>query len=104
MTWNDIPLYSGAEQVQKGSWAIPPEQGEWAKVEWRYYETGDSVDDVAAFYKSQMPGQGWQEVVWMEAEGVVWGYYSKNDEADGAMFWCGSEEGETFFALMRATQ
>lgn len=103
-TWGDIPLYPGAKQAQKGSWEIPPEQGEWAEVEWRYYETDDSADDVAAFYQSQMPNQGWEEILWMEAEGIAWGYYSKNDEKDGAMFWCGSEEGRTFFALMRASQ
>jgi hypothetical protein len=106
LTWDDIPLYSGASQVQKGSWAIPAEQGEWSKVEWRYYETGDSTDDVASFYKSSMPGKGWDEMMWMEAEGIAWAYYTKNNEKDGAMFWCSldEEENKTLFALMRATQ
>ena len=49
LTWGDIPTYPGASQVQKGSWGIPAEQGEWSKVEWRYYETGDSADDVAGW-------------------------------------------------------
>ena len=39
-----------------------------------------------------------------EAEGVAWAYYSKNGEEDGAMFWVASDEGETFFALMRSTK
>jgi len=104
LTWNDMPVYSGAKQVQKGSWSIPPEQGEWSKMEWRYYETGDSSSKAASFYKSQMPGEGWQEMAWMEVEEVSWGYYSKNDEQDGAMVWVGSDEGKTSIALMRATQ
>jgi len=104
LTWGDIPTYPGASQVQKGSWGIPPEQGEWSKMEWRYYETGDSADDVAAYYKSRMLTNGWSETMWMEAEGIAWAYYTKNGEKDGAMFWTASEEGETFFALMRATQ
>jgi hypothetical protein len=37
-------------------------------VEWRYYETGDSVSTVAAFYRTEMPKKGWQEVGWMETE------------------------------------
>ena len=104
VTWEDIPLYPGAEQAQKGSWAIPPEQGEWSNVEWRYYETGASTDEVASFYKSQMPGNGWEEMMWMEAQGVAWAYYTKNGEENGAMFWVSSDEGKTFFALMRASQ
>ena len=104
LSWGDIPTYPGASQVQKGSWAIPAEQGEWSKMEWRYYETRDSADDVAAYYKSRMPGNGWSETMWMEAEGIAWAYYTKNGENDGAMFWTASDEGETFFALMRATQ
>jgi len=104
LTWTDMPIYSGAKQAQKGSWSIPVEEGEWSHVEWRYYETGDSADKVASFYKSQMPGKGWHEDMWMEAEGIAWAFYTKNNEADGAMFWVSSEEGETFFALMRATE
>jgi hypothetical protein len=26
-TWDDIPVYSRAKQVQKGSWSIPPDEG-----------------------------------------------------------------------------
>jgi len=104
LTWNDMPVYSGTGQVQKGSWSIPPAEGEWLKVEWRYYETSDSINAVATFYKSQMPGNGWQETMWMEIQEMSWGIYNKNDEQDAAMVWIGSEEGKTFFALMRASE
>jgi len=104
LSWGDMPVYSDADQVQKGSWGIPPAQGEWSKVEWRYYETGDSADKVASFYRDEMPDEGWDEMMWMEAEGVAWAFFTKNGEKDGAMFWVASDEGETVFALMRATQ
>lgn len=104
LTWNDMPVYPGVNQVQKGAWSIPPEEGEWSRVEWRYYETGDSVSTVVAFYKSQMPGNGWEETFWMEMDEMRWGYYSKNNEQDAAMVWVGSDEGKTFVALMRATE
>ena len=103
-TWNDIPVYPGAKPVQKGTWAIPPAEGEWSRVEWHYYETSGSVGEVAIFYKSKMPANGWQEAMWMETQEMNWGLYNKNNEQDSAMAWIGSEEGETFFALMRASQ
>ena len=104
LTWDDIPVYAGADQVQKGSWAIPPAEGDWARVEWRYYETSGNVSAVTGFYKSQMPAKGWQEAAWVEVQDMGWGLYNKNDEKDAAMVWVGSEEGKTFFALMRASQ
>jgi hypothetical protein len=106
LTWNDMPVYSGASQIQKGSWAIPAEQGEWSKVEWRYFETSDGTNNVASFYRAEMLDKGWTEMMWMEAEGIAWAYYTKNGEKDGAMFWCSFDEDEdiTIFAVMRATQ
>jgi hypothetical protein len=104
--WGDMPAYSGANQIQKGNWAIPADQGQFSKVEWHYYETKDSTEDVAAFYRSKMPGNGWTEAMWMEAGGVAWGYFTKNDEKDGAMFWCSfdNEKNKTVFAVMRGSQ
>jgi len=104
LTWADIPVYPGANQIQEMTWTIPSEEGEWTKMEWRYYETGASVSAVATFYKSQMPGKGWQETFWMEVEEMQWGWYSKNNEQDGAIVSINSEEGKTFIALMRATE
>ena len=104
ISWNDVPSYSGANQIQKGNWSIPPAQGEWVKLEWRYYETGDDVSKVADFYRSAMSDNGWEETAWTEIQNFYWGYFTKNDEQDGAMFWAGTEEGSTKFALMRATK
>ena len=104
LTWADMPVYPGANQVTQATWSIPQEEGDFSKIEWRYYETGDSVSTVTDFYKSEMPGKGWEETFWMETDEMRWGYYAKNNEQDGAMVWVGFDEGKTFIALMRATE
>jgi hypothetical protein len=104
LTWNDMPIYGGADQIQKGSWSIPAEEGDYSKVEWRYYETGDDVGDIVDFYKDKMPDNGWSEMMWMDVEDVAYGMYTKNNEEDAAMIWMMAEEGDTVIALMRATE
>ena len=107
LKWGDIPVYATAEQTQKGGWAIPPAEGDWSSVEWRYYRMPDelnSVEEVGRFYKNEMPKNGWQETMWLEVEDMTMSYHSKNGRSDGAVVWIGSEEGHTVFALMRASQ
>jgi len=104
LTWNGMPIYSGAGQVQKGSWSIPPAEGDYSKFEWRYYDTNDSLEKVAAFYKSQMPAKGWEERGWMEVPQMNWGMFEKNSENDAAMVWINSQEGKTVIAMWRATK
>jgi hypothetical protein len=99
-----MPIYSGVGQIQKGSWSIPPAEGDYSKFEWRYYETNDSLDKVATFYRSQMPAKGWEEKGWMEVQQMNWGMYNKNNEKDAAMVWVNSQEGKTVIALWRATK
>ena len=104
-TWNDIPVYGGAKQLQEMNWSIPPAEGDYTEVEWRYYETNDSPASVLAYYKSNMPGNGWGEHEgWMEMPELTMGIYSKNNEKDSAIIWIAAEEGKTVFALMRASQ
>ncbi len=90
--------------MQRATWSIPPAEGEWAKMEWRYYETSGSVSAVADFYRAQLPAKGWEEKAWMEAGQVQWGYFEKNNEKDGAMVWISTQEGKTALAVMRATK
>jgi len=104
ISWNDMPIYSGAKQIVKGAWMIPPAEGDWSKVEWRYYESGDTADDITDFYRSKMPDIGWQETMWMDAGEMSWAFYQKNDEQDGAMIWITADNGDSVIALMRATQ
>lgn len=104
LTWNDMPVYPGANRIQEMTWTIPSEEGEWTQLEWRYYETGASLSTIVSFYKSQMPGKGWQQPFWMESPEGSWSYYVKNNEQDVAWVWIGSEEGKTVIVLMRATE
>jgi len=101
--WGDIPLYPGANQLQKASFVAPPTAGdsEYAKVEWRYFETGDEIEKVAEFYKKQMPDRGWEEKGWIEVLQMNTGTYTKNDENDVAMVWLSSQEGKTIIAIWR---
>ena len=100
-TWNDMPVYPGAKQIQKGSWSIPPQEGEWSKTEWRYYESNASVGTIVDYYKSEMTENGWENLMWMEMEEVSWAMYHKNNEQDGAMIWVAADNGDTVFSLMR---
>jgi len=104
LTWNDMPIYSGAGQIQKGSWSIPPAEGDYGRFEWRYYESSDSLEKVAAFYKSQMTAKGWAEQGWMEIQEMNWGMFNKNNENDAAMVWVSTQEGKTTIALWRASK
>lgn len=103
-TWNDVPAYPGAAQVAKGSWTEPPEEGEMSKVEWRHYQTGDGQDNVVSFYKSAMPGKGWQEMASMEMGELSWLMYTKNNEADLAWVYVGEGDGGTLIHLMRGSE
>jgi hypothetical protein len=105
MTWDDVPVYPGADQVLEQSWAIPPAEEEWSEMEWKYFESGDSISDITEFYKDKMPDNGWEEMFFMDAAGgFAMGMYMKNNEKDGAMIWAGENQGKTGFALMRGTQ
>jgi hypothetical protein len=105
LSWDDMPLYSGAKQMQKGSWAIPAsENEEYSKFEWRYYEVNASSEEVAAFYKDKMTSIGWTEAGWMEVQGTSWGMYNKNNENDAAMVWISTQDNNTVIAMWRATK
>ncbi len=104
LTWNDMPLYSGASQMQSGTYAVPAIQGEYNKTEWRYYETKDTPDQVGAFYKGQMTSKGWTEQGWAEAPGTKWGSYTKNNENDVAAVWISSMGTKTIFGLLRGSK
>lgn len=85
------------------TWATSPEEAEWQKAEWKWYETGDGQNEVVAFYQSAMPAKGWQQIGMWQVEEVSWFYYTKNNENDGAMVWIGTDEGKTAIGLMRGS-
>ena len=103
-TWNDVPIYGGADEIQEFNISIPPDEGEYSRVEWRYYETGDDIDNVVNFYKDKMPDNGWEEMMWMDAGEIAYGMYMKNNEADAAMIWVSTDNGDTVIGLWRASE
>ena len=103
-TWDDVPIYGGASEIQEFNISIPPEEGEYSRVEWRYYETGDDIDDVIDFYQDKMPDYDWDEMAWIDAMEIAYGMYMKNNEADAAMIWLAAENGDTMIGLWRASE
>ena len=102
--WPDIPLYPGLRQVQRVSQSLPQTQG-YVKAEFRVYETNDSLEKVVAFYKSQMPAKGWEEILGTATNPQFsMGGYTKNNETDIAWVWVFSVEGKTEVMLGRATK
>ena len=100
----DVPVYPGADKTgdYSGSDAPLPLIGgdvnveDWKDSEWAVYETGDSVDDVAGFYKDKMPDNGWEEEGWFDTsvlEGAAWGNFTKDDGDSAAwVFVSGTED------------
>jgi hypothetical protein len=80
-SWDDMPIYHGAD-AKEDFWATVTQEGK--EVEMRMYQTDDSVDEVADFYKSEMPDNGWDEAMWMSIGGSVTGAFTKNNEHDFA--------------------
>ena len=104
LTWDDMPIYPGADQIQEFSISMPMEDEEYSEVEWRYYECDASVEDVVDFYKDEMPDYGWEEMMWMDMSEIAYGMYMKNNEEDAAMVWIAAEGGDTLVGLWRASE
>jgi hypothetical protein len=103
INWGDMPVYPDALKIQEGNWEIPTLEQQWARVEWRYYETEDSTSMVADFYKSQMYGKGWTKRGWVEIGEISSCAYSKNNAMDGAFVWISPDNEKTILALMRGS-
>jgi len=133
INWKDIPVYPEAELLITRNWTNLPLEEAWSNVEWRYYLAADkhSSDEVASFYETEMPKEGWQDISGLgltEIENMLWdyhqkidlyippnivgilgswGYYTKNDKRDWAAVWTGiNNESETadniYIVIMQA--
>ncbi len=80
--WADIPVYKRASRVEEINITIPQAQQprDFDRLEWRYFKTGDTVESVALFYKTAMPQNGWQRIMWMDLpEDASFGTWRKRD-------------------------
>ena len=68
------------------------------------YWTEDSFAKVVDFYKSEMPKNGWAQIMSTDTEEMVMGVYGKNNDQDGAQVIITDKgEGETAIQLTRLT-
>ncbi len=98
--WAGIPVYSGASQIQSTNWAAPPSDGDFVKIEWRYYDVNDSAAKIADYYKAQMPAKGWTQQAWTDTPNMSMGVYVKNDEKNTALIYVITEDGKTKLYIM----
>ncbi len=103
----NVPVYPGATKVSEGSGASPiaaapggegPAIGDYSNLAWAIYQTGDSVDKVATFYKGKMPDNGWTEQGWFDASGVSWGAYTR-DNGNTAAWIAATGDGQTSIVI-----
>jgi ssRNA-specific RNase YbeY (16S rRNA maturation enzyme) len=99
---NSIPAYPGASDAEEFSMSIPgADTGEYERIEWRYYTTNDSVDDVISFYADRMPDYGWIEMATMDMGDMSWSYWSKNNEETGGFVGAVHEDDQTILWMWR---
>jgi cytochrome c553 len=107
LSWNDMPVYPGAAAVQEMSMNYPAgDEEDWTKTEYKMYETTDDVAAVSAFYKAQMPANGWEEIMTMNMGEASIYSYMKNNEQDGAYIWiiANGDEEKTVIQMTRASK
>jgi len=106
----DVPAYPGAEKTAEytGSDVPLPVPGgdldvdEYEDAEWAAYETSDSVDDVAAFYKDKMADNGWEEESWFDLTfggGAAWGTFTRDNGDSAAWVFVGGDEEQTVITV-----
>ena len=104
-TWDDIPVYPGADREEEFSMSMGGggEYGDFERIEYRYYSTGDDPDEVGDFYKDKMPDKGWTEVMIMDMGEVSFGYWEKDGGDTGAYIGAAEDDGDTMLWMWRGT-
>ena len=104
-TWDDVPVYPGADREEEFSMSMGGggEYGDFERIEWRYYSTGDGIDEVSDFYQDKMPGKGWTEVMAMDMGEMWMGYWEKDNGNTGAYVGVTEDDGDTMFWMWRGT-
>jgi predicted small lipoprotein YifL len=98
-TWLDVPIYPGAKLLMDQTFNNPNDR--YSKESHRVYESTDSLDKVAAFYKSGMPANGWTETIWSQVQVLITAQYEKNNKKDFAAVTVGYSKDKTTISLTR---
>ena len=106
-TLSDIPVYPGADKTGDFSSDDIPlpligggdvDLEDWELSEWATYETDDSWETVADFYRDKMPDSGWEEEGWSDFSfegGVAWGSYTRDGGDSAAWVFVSGTEDQT---------
>lgn len=104
-TWDDIPLYPGADEAEEFSMAMAGgDEGDCGRLEWRYYEVDGDVEDVASFYEDEMPDNGWEEVMNMDLGEMAWSYWQKEGEKIQAYVGVAEDGGDVMLWMWRGQE
>jgi hypothetical protein len=101
LSWADFPIYPGADRQYEAFFMFPQVEDEEYIMEWRYYRTDDSHDDVADFYKDEMPGYGWELMGYFDFQIYDQCIFIKNDGQDMAYAMAATDNGDTIIALIK---
>ena len=103
--WADFPSYPGADRQYEAFSIFPssfPSIGEEEYIlEWRYYSTSDSNNDVITYYRGKMPEYGWGQTGLRDLPGYTYNTYSKNTQQEMAYVLVASDHGDTIIALLK---
>ena len=106
-TLDDVPVYPGADKTGDFSSDDIPlpligggdvDLEDWELSEWATYETDDSWETVADFYRDKMPDSGWEEEGWSDFSfegGVAWGSYTRDGGDSAAWVFVSGTEDQT---------
>lgn len=112
----DVPVYPGAKKTTSGEWSgseamIPAigsdvNAGDYTKVQYAMYETGDGAQDVFDWYKGKMSGWDDRGSFSGGSEGSVgaFGVWTKNDGKEAVWITIGEESGTTTLGIFLGTQ
>jgi hypothetical protein len=65
LTWNHIPIYPGAEQINA---KVLMDLPKYQNFTTRFFKSQDGPDKIDAFYRNQMPLKGWESFAQAAAE------------------------------------
>ena len=106
----DVPVYPGAKKTAEYSGSDVPlpvpggdlDVDQYADSKWAAYETTDSVEDVASFYKDKMAANGWEEESWFDLSfggGAAWGTFTRDNGDSAAWVFVGGDEEQTVITI-----
>lgn len=103
-TWDDVPVYPGATQVNNHEWFTEDVKDafkeHWDRVEWRYYVVDNPDISVDTYYMNEMPERGWSRIIASGSQPYV--FSKNNDNHFAAVYAFPGTGGSVEIVLVRA--